>query len=73
MTLPQREIEDCKIGDIVEWQPHCETLKPYLAIIIGETIRGTHWRWKVQRLHAPNSDNHPFLIKKIATNWKKIA
>ena len=67
--IPPSRIRDCAVGDIIE----CPTDKyNLLAIIIGEEIVGRYWRWRVLPFNHP-SHKKPFLIKKIATNWKKVA
>ena len=65
-------ILNCKIGDIIEWQPFDSMLgKPFLAIIIGEEHRRGHDRWLVLPL-GRSKHKEPYLTKKMATVWKKV-
>ncbi len=65
-------ILNCKIGDIIEYQPFDEMVGlPFLAIIIGEDYRRGHDRWLVLPL-GRSTYKEPYLTKKIATVWKKV-
>ena len=65
-------ILNCKIGDIIEWQPFDEMLgSPFFAVIIGEDYRRGHERWLVLPL-GRSECKEPYLVKKIGTVWKKV-
>jgi len=65
-------ILNCKIGDIIEWQPFDSMLgKPFFAVIIGEDYRRGHDRWLVLPL-GRSKHKEPYLTKKIATVWRKV-
>ena len=72
MSLPPSQILDCKIGDIIEWQPHSDFVgKPFFAVIIGEKHSRGCDRWLVLPL-GKSQHKEPYFVKKIATVWKKV-
>ena len=72
MSIPPSQILNCEIGDIIEWQPHSDLIgKPFLAVIVGEGYSRGHDRWRVLPL-GRSKFTEPYLVKKIATVWKKV-
>jgi len=65
-------ILNCRIGDIIEWQPRQGIGKPFLAVIIGETFSRRHERWRVLPI-GKSMRKEPYLTKKIATVWRKVS
>ncbi len=63
-------ILNCEIGDVIEYHKRWEKGKTVLALIIDERHRRGHDRWLIQPLGDPRRE--PYMIKKIATVWKKV-
>ncbi len=64
-------ILNCKIGDVIEYDSQLGFDRlSLLAMIVGDGHRRGHDRWLIQPLGDPR--RKPYMIKKIATVWKKV-
>ena len=71
MSIPPPKILNCKVGDVIQYHSPMTTSYTVLALIIGEAHRRGYDRWIIQPLG--NSDRKPYMVKKRATVWKKVA
>ncbi len=62
-------ILNCSIGDVIEYDSPM-TAYEVLAMIVGEHHRRGYDRWIIQPLG--DTRRKPYMIKKIATIWKKV-
>lgn len=63
-------ILNCEIGDVIQYDSQINTYNTVLAMIIGEGHRRGNDRWIIQPLNCVS--RKPYMIKKIATVWKKV-